>query len=358
MTDPYARLAEKLDQLPNGFPSTESGVELKILRKIFTPEEAEMAVKLRPIPETAQVIAERLNIPVEKMESILDNMVKKGQIGSTAMGGQQVYILFPFVFGIFEFQNPRLDREFAELMEEYGPTLVQAIGAHAPAIMRVVPINIQIDAQHQVMPYEDLRRTLEKAKSFQVMECICKKEQALIGNPCTYDLEVCLAMANHEGAFDKHPLGRIITKEEALEVVKKADEAGLVHATYNVQSGQMFVCNCCPCCCGMLRGVKRFNAPHLMAKSNFVALIDQDSCAACGICANDRCPIQAISETDDKFSVQPDKCLGCGVCIPTCPTESIKLIRKPKELQDQPPAHLMEWYFKRAENRGVRIMID
>jgi electron transport complex protein RnfB len=358
MTDVYKRLAAKLDALPNGFPATESGVELKILKKIFSPEDAEMALRIRPIPETAEAIAERLGKPVGEMEAILDKMVRKGQIGTASMQGQQVFMLFPFVFGIFEFQQPRLDKEFAELMEEYGPTLVRTVGKYAPAMMRVVPVNIQIDAQHQVYPYEDLRRVMEKAKSFQVMDCICKKERALVGEPCKHPMEVCLAFANSEGAFDKYPMGRIISREEALDVIRKSDEDGLVHATYNVQSGQMFVCNCCPCCCGVIRGMQEYGAPHLLAKSNYVAIIDQDSCAACGTCADERCPVKAVADEDGSYMVQPDRCIGCGVCVPTCPTESIKLIRKPESEHDQPPAHLMDWYFKRAENRGIRILVE
>jgi Na+-translocating ferredoxin:NAD+ oxidoreductase subunit B len=356
--DVYKKLAEKLDSLPNGFPATESGVELKILKKIFSPEDAEMALKIRPIPETPSAIAERLGKPVAEMEDILDKMVRKGQIGSTKMQGQQVYIFFPFVFGIYEFQQPRIDRELAELVEEYAPALAGTLGGYAPAVMRVVPVNIQIDAQHQVYPYEDLRRVMEKAKSFQLTDCICKKERALMGEPCKHSVEVCLAFANQEDAFDKHPTGRAISREEALEVIRKADEEGLVHATFNVQSGQMFVCNCCSCCCGALRGMLEYGAPHLMAKSNYVAIIDQDSCSSCGICADDRCQVKAVAEKDGSYVVQPDRCIGCGVCIPSCPTESIKLIRKPETEHDQPPAHLMDWYFKRAENRGIKILVE
>jgi H+/Na+-translocating ferredoxin:NAD+ oxidoreductase subunit B len=358
MTDVYKRLAEKLDAMPNGFPSTESGVELKILQKIFTPEDAELALKIRPIPETAAQIAKRLGKPVDEMEALLDAMVKKGQIGSARMNDQQVFVFFPFVFGIFEFQQPRLDKELAELVEEYQPSLMGTLGHYAPAVMRVVPVNIQIDAQHQVQPYEDLLHTLEKAKSFQIMDCICKKEKGLLGDPCKHPMEVCMAFANHEGAFDKYPLGRVISKEEAIEVVRKADEEGLVHATFNVQNGQMFVCNCCSCCCGMLRGMNQYNAPNLMAKSNYLATINQDTCASCGICADERCPVKAIAETDSGYEVQQDRCIGCGICVPTCATDSITLVRKPDAVHETPPDHLMDWYFKRAQSRGTKIVVD
>ncbi|MEI6135342.1 MAG: hypothetical protein WCP72_10235, partial [Desulfomonile sp.] len=150
MNDVYNRLATKLDQLPNGYPATESGVELKILQKIFTPEEAEMALKIRPIPEPAEAIAERLGKPLDEMQGILDDMVHKGQIGSANMRGQQVYMLVPFIVGIFEFQLNRLDKELADLVDEYAPSLMTTVGQFPPAVMRVVPINAQIEAQHEV----------------------------------------------------------------------------------------------------------------------------------------------------------------------------------------------------------------
>jgi Na+-translocating ferredoxin:NAD+ oxidoreductase subunit B len=358
MEEVYTRLAKKLDELPNGFPATDNGVELRILSKIFEPDEAEMALKLRPLPETNEAIAERLGKPAEEMQAILDRMVEKGQIGTTKIQEQQVYLLMPFVVGIFEFQLQRLDKELADLVEEYAPALMPALGGHPPALMRVVPVNAQIQAKHEVHRYEDIRQSLEKAKAFQVSDCICRKEQALQGHPCKHPTEVCLAFAREEGAFDRYDRGRVISKDEALEIITKAEAEGLVHATYNVQSGQMFVCNCCSCCCGVLRGMKAFNAPYLMAKSNYVAHIDQDTCAACGTCAQERCPVEAIVETDGLYAVQPERCIGCGVCSSTCPTESITLLKKPEDQQDVPPANLMDWYMKRAQSRGITIKID
>ena len=139
MNDSYKKLAEKLDKLPNGFPATDSGIELRILQKIFTPEEAEMAVKIRPIPETADAIAHRLGRMLDEMQSILDNMVLKGQIGTAKMKEGQVYMLVPFVVGIFEFQLYRLDKELADLVRAYAPYLMPSLGQHKPSLVRVIP---------------------------------------------------------------------------------------------------------------------------------------------------------------------------------------------------------------------------
>ncbi len=357
MNDVFKKLAKKLDELPNGYPATESGVELRILKKIFSPEDAEMALKLSPLPETAQAIAERLSVPEDEIQTILENMVIKGQIGSVKMNGNKTYLLMPFIVGIFEFQLNRLDKELVDMVGEYAPQLMEALGGHSPSLMRVVPINVKIDAQHQVLTYEDMTKIIDSAKSFQVNDCICRKERSLHGKTCSHSLEVCLGLSSSEDAFDDYPRGRVITKDEALNILRTAEEEGLVHSTYNVQNEQMFVCNCCSCCCGIIRGMKYFNAPYLLAKSNFVALIDQDVCQACGVCAEERCPMEAISETEGTYRVNPERCIGCGVCTTTCPTEAISLIRKPDSDSDNPPGDIVDWYFQRAASRGIPINV-
>ena len=358
MTDVYKRLAKRLDELPNGYPATESGVELKILQKIYEPEEAEMTLKMRPMPETVGAVADRLGKPVDEMQAILDNMAEKGHIGSFKMAGQQMYMLFPFLVGIYEFQLNRMDKELAELFEEYVPQLIETVGGFEPAVARVVPLSTEIKQDLHVHRYEDVRGMLESAKSFQVAECICRKEQALEGNPCKHTLETCLYFSPEENAYEKYVKGKVISKEEALKVMADAEEEGLVHCTYNIQDGQVFVCNCCSCCCGILRGVKDFHAPHVLAKSHFVASLDQESCEACGVCADERCPMDAIVEENGGYEVLAERCIGCGACVPSCPTESIALERKPESEHDTPPANLMAWYMDRAANRGVEIKID
>ncbi len=112
MEDVFKKLAVRLHELPNGYPATESGVELKILRKIFEPDEAAMALNLMPIPETAEAMAQRLGKPLEDLQATLDIMAEKGQIGSFKMFGNQVYTLVPFVVGIYEFQLNRMDKNW------------------------------------------------------------------------------------------------------------------------------------------------------------------------------------------------------------------------------------------------------
>ena len=354
MANVYKRLAKKLDKLPQGFPATESGVELKILQKIFSPEDAEMALRLKPFPETAEGIAGRLGKPHDEMRTTLDEMASRGQIAAMQWRGERRYALAPFVVGIFEYQLPHIDRELAELCEAYAPHLAQTLGGAEPGLARVVPVNKQIDGRTTVLAYEDTRLLLEGARSFRVMDCICRKENALMGKPCSHTSETCLTFSKEENAYDdSHLGGRIISREEALAVLDGAEEEGLVHCTYNFEHNQIFVCNCCSCCCWFLRLINEYQTPYGLVRSNWEAVIDEDLCETCGVCANERCPVEAIEETDGgDYRVIGERCIGCGVCVVTCPTEAMSMKSRPEAEHTVPPRNIVDWSVQRAANRS------
>ncbi len=353
--DIYKVLAKKLDEMPNGYPATDNGVELKILRKIFTPEEAEMATKLKSLPETVEQIAKRLEKTIPVMQQILDFMAEKGQIACMKLSGQDRYMLIPFIIGIYEFQLNRLDNELAELFDEYAPFLMKTVGGAEPALTRVVPVNAKIDPELEILPYENVMMILEKARSFSVRHCICRWHQALEGNLCKHSLETCLYFSGEENAFEKSGIGRPISKEDAIKILEETEKEGLIHNTYNIDSGHIFICNCCPCCCGLIKGMKEHKAPWLMARSNFVAYIDQDTCQNCSICLKKRCPVDAITESDDIYTVIPERCIGCGVCTTSCPSESIILRHRPDSEHNTPAKNLFDWRVKRSRNRKAVI---
>ena len=352
MADVYRRLAKKLDRLPQGFPATDSGVELRILRKVFSPADAEIALRLEGVPATADEVARRLRRPVPDVRATLDGMAARGQIGSFTSKGVQRYALTPFVIGIYEYQVDRLDREFAELFEAYAPHLLRTVGGARPTLARVVPIGASIDARLEVLGYEDLRAIIHEARSFALRDCICRKEQALLGHPCAHPLETCLGFSSEPRAFDYfNYAGRVISRDEALRLLDVTEQEGLVHATYNVREQPMFVCNCCSCCCGFLRGLKEHGAPHMLAPSGFVAAIDPDACTDCDACAP-RCPMDAIERTPPRYTVAADRCLGCGVCAPVCPTGAITLVRRPEDARTVPPRDIVHWSVERMSSRS------
>jgi Na+-translocating ferredoxin:NAD+ oxidoreductase subunit B len=352
MPDVYARLADALDKLPHGFPATPDGIEIEILQRIFTPEDAAMALRLKPIPETARQVARRLRRPADEVTATLDAMCERGQIFSLWQRGRRYYGLAPFIVGIYEFQLERLDREMAELFERYAPTLAATLGGAAPALARVIPVNRRIDARAEILPYDDLRAMLERCRSFRVADCICRKESALVGKPCHHTSETCMSFSPEPDAYRDLPeWGREVTREEALALLDRVEEEGLVHCTYNFQRGPFFVCNCCSCCCGFLRGLSEHGAPFMLARSNSVAAIDPETCIVCGECRDARCPVAAISETDDGMAVDGERCIGCGVCVLTCPTESIQFEPRPEAEQLTPPETLIHWSIARTDHR-------
>ena len=352
--DTYARLAKVLDTLPNGFPATESGIEIKLLKKIFRPEDAKLFCDLRLNWETAQQISERTGHPLPGLEAHLNKMRKRGQIFGVNVGGVKIFKMLPWAFGIFEFQVHHMDRELAEMCEEYAETYGKQFFKNKPQLMQVVPIEQEIQATHEALPYEKVSSIIETGQSFMVQDCICKKEKGLLDNPCDRPLEVCLAIAPVEGVFDNTAYGRQLTREEAYTLIKECEENALVHLTWNVESGHFFICNCCGCCCGVLRSMNEWGISEAV-NSNYYAEIDPEACSACGTCADERCQVNAIAEGDDAYSVIKEKCIGCGLCIDTCPSEAIQLIRKQESEIVPPPKDEMDWYEKRAKIRDIDI---
>ena len=349
----YQKLAKTLDTLPNGFPSTESGVEMKILKKLFSTEDAEIFCDLRLSFENPDEIAIRTGRDPKDLSHKLESMWERGLTFGIDFGTVKVYKMIPWVFGIYEFQLNHMDREFAELCEEYNLIFGEQFFKGQPQLMQVVPIERELRSDQESLPYEKVSAIIEAGQSFAVNECICKKEKRILDNGCDKPSEVCLAIAPVPGVFDNFPLGgRVISKEEAYEILKKSEEAGLVHLTGNVQSGHFYICNCCGCCCGVLRSINDLGLQNTI-NSNFYAEIDEDLCESCGICAEERCQIEAILETDDGYQVDREKCIGCGLCVATCPAEAIQLVRKNEEERVLPPVDENEWFDKRGEERGV-----
>lgn len=353
-TDIYQKLAEHLDAMPQGFPKTESGVELKILTKVFTEQEAEVAAQMKLIPETAEMAAERLGRDAGEMAELLERMASKGQLMGMGPKESRMYSAFPFLIGIHEFQLARLDKEYVELFEQYlEEALAERLGEIAPSQVRVYPVEEAIPNQLNILPFEKVSSMVEKAQAWAVSDCICRKEMKILGKGCDKTMNNCIAFSSDPNGFDIEYRGaRKATKQEVLDLLKKAEEEGLVHNSWNVQDDHVFICNCCTCCCAILRGVKMAKSPHFLAKSNYFAHIDADTCVACGVCADERCPVGAIDSRGEYFEVDRERCIGCGVCVVTCPSGALSLERKPEEQIELPPDNMISWTMEKAQKTG------
>jgi Fe-S-cluster-containing hydrogenase component 2 len=282
-------------------------------------------------------------------------MTQKGQLFGIDFGGTWVYKMLPWVFGIYEFQMERLDRELCELSEEYMDTFGRQFFSNQPQLMQVIPIEQEIKGVHEALPYEHVSSLIEKTKSFRVTDCICKKEKGIMGEPCKRSVQVCMALAPVPGIFEKGEWhGRVISKEEAYKILAKSEEEGLVHLTWNMQDGQFFICNCCSCCCGVLRSITELGIPAgSVVNSHYYAEIDPDECASCGTCAEERCQVNAIEEGAGSYVVVKEKCIGCGLCVSTCPQEAIKIVRKEEKDCVPPPQNEAAWFDERGKKRGT-----
>lgn len=351
--DVYVRLARRLDALPNGFPPTASGVELRLLAKIFAPEEAELASVMHLRYEPASEIAARAGMDPQVASRILKEMVRKGLIRAGRGEGQLVFKLLPFAVGFYEEQLPRLDAEMAMLVEQYfQETRGAGAAMPGPPLHRVIPVEEAVPFAIQIFPYERATQLIEEAKAWGVRDCICRVQQRLIGKVCRYEVETCLVFAPVEGAFDKNETIRPLTKEEALQLLRKTEEAGLVHTVGNYRDGISYICNCCTCCCGILRGVAEFGVPSAVAHSAFYATVESALCLGCGNCV-ERCQFGALSVQDGVCRVNYARCVGCGVCVVGCPSGALCLQRRPEEEQPPLPADIKDWMLRRAEERGV-----
>ncbi len=344
--DAYEHLADALGRLANGYPRTASGVEIRILRKICSPDEAALAGRLSGTAETAAVIAARTSEPVADVGKALFALVRRGLVWLDRQDGEVRFRLAPFIVGIYEAQGGLMDHELAHLVEDYlAEGGAQGIMGPQPALHRVVPAEGTVRSE-EILPYDDVRALLVGKKTFHVEECICRLQQDQLGDPCSYPTRVCLSFSGRERAA----VPGDITEAEALALLDETEQVGLVHSVRNVAEGVGYVCNCCGCCCGILRGITEWGIADSVARANYVAFIDPELCSDCGTCI-DRCQVGAIAEGDGFSVVDRARCIGCGLCVTGCPNDVARLERRPDVEIVHPPRTYVDWEQQRLLGR-------
>ncbi len=367
-TDIYERLANALEALPHGFPRTPSGVEMKLIRMAFTPEEVSLAGQLTRFPETAAEIAKRVGMDVAEATVLLESLIPRRLVrldskGMAAPGmmptaeGEKKYRLAPFLVGWYEANMRLLGKEFAELFEQY---VIEGGGekilAPRPGVLGVVPVRGSLKPeQMKVMEsHLDIDAHFKRHERFLVIDCVCKREQELQGH---HDCKLPMKRCGFVGLPPQTPLGEnVLDREEASKLLGELGQLGHVNlAFYGFTMGAdtpQFVgtCNCCSCCCGILHGQKISGVAEGPQRSNYRAVIDTEGCIACGACI-ERCPVDAIAADENgKSKVERAKCIGCGVCVIGCPTDAIELVPVSAEEWFHNPASMAEWEEMRLKN--------
>jgi H+/Na+-translocating ferredoxin:NAD+ oxidoreductase subunit B len=355
MSNVYERLRERLDMFPQGFPKTRSRVELKILRHLFTPDEAEIMLHLRPFPEKVADIAERTGKNRTELGETLYGMSRRGLIWRyRAPDDELYYFLIPWVVGIWEYQLNNLTQENIKLYEKYfeeGMVPAQRNRKTGIGGFRVIPVEKEIDGSTEIQPYEKVSQIIESHTRFAVADCICRKEAGMLGKGCDKLLEACMSFGPSADFYIENGMGREISKEEATKILAKAEEDGLIHCSINSAGNKQLICNCCGCCCKSLANLTKYGNAQAVVTSNYYATKDQDTCTDCGTCV-ERCQVDAIRSENDGTVIDRVKCIGCGLCASTCPTGSITMVHKPPQEASPIFSHAREMFQAMGKETG------
>ena len=348
----YRDLQKHLDRMPISYPATKSGVEIRILKHLFTPEEAKIALELSMLPEPVERIYKRVKksgMSIEELQQLLEQMVRKGNILGTQEGSEKHYSNIVLEIGMYEFQVNRLTKDFVKDIIQYdNEAFEDELAKTRIPQLRTIPVekSIPIPEKYQVSDYDKVRKIVENVSGqIAVASCICRQSKDLVGENCTItDLrETCLILSSDEYNYYVYAgIGRPITKEEALNILEKAQEAGLVLQPYNAQRPEC-ICCCCGDCCGILKYMKKYPRPADYYASNYYAEVDPELCTGCQTCV-ERCQLDASSIVNDVAVVDLDRCIGCGNCVVTCESNAIQLQKKEEETT--PPKDAETLYMK------------
>ncbi len=332
----YRELQLYLDKYPIGYPATDSGTEIEILKYFFTEEEARISLCLSLTNSSTGRIARRykrkygISYNIDELVERLDALFMKGCIRRSERAPYK-YGSAMLAVGMFEFHVDDLTPELMEMLHSYyEEAFSNEFFRMAIPQLRTSPHLKAVVPEHKIDTYDNMRAYIRKTKQIiHVANCVCKQGEAILGKPCrvTDDYEICIQFG--EGGYLDRGRSRIISREDAIAILDKAEDKGLVIQPANSLQ-PLFICLCCGCCCGVITNAKKFEKPVELFATNYVIKIDEEACSGCGLCVK-RCPMEALTREGKKIIINNDRCIGCGVCAVKCPTKAARLIKKPVE---------------------------
>ena len=336
----YKELLEVMKKRGGGYAGMDIPEFYEMVEEMFTPEEAEVNNVMPRGPFTAKDMAKQMGRDVAEIKGILETMANKGICMATNMDGTQFYQSARFMPGILEFQfmsgkTTEKDKKIARLIHAYEKAFDEKIDVTAMTFptTRVITVDSTIEPSNQVHTYDQVQTYIDKSDTIAVTACFCRhaavlRDEDIHGMPN----DVCMQFGQGAQYAIERLGGRKVSKNEAREVLDRAEEAGLIHMSQNMQDmtgGMDFICNCDRWHCGTVTRALAKPQPGLFFNSGFEPRFDPDLCVACETCI-DRCPPEALTMgEDDVPQVDLEKCFGCAVCATGCPSEAIVMLNKP-----------------------------
>ena len=323
---------------------------LTILKSNFTEEEANVILSIpsKRIPfqgVSINEISKSIDIPLQNLKETLENLANKGLLFSykSKDTGEQMYALqqsafgFPQVFFWKGEETPHSRNMAKQVLKYYNTEVTRESYSTKPIPFRFIPVEETIQPETQaILPYQVMKEIIKKAEVIAVAHCICRQSMKLIGRECEHPLEVCMKFNDLARYIIDKGFAREVSIEEALEISKKASEAGLVHFTDNAIDNVQQNCNCCGCSCWNLGRIKRRMIPRdEIIATYFIRETLSENCVGCGNCI-EICPADALNLENNIAIVDKDWCIGCGVCVSKCPNDAIKIVLR-EDLKERVP---------------------
>jgi ferredoxin len=312
---------------------------------------------------------------MEKVEELATSLAKKGLIfNQPSSAGLMIYRLLPFMLvGVMEYkfmveltgsqEEKDLAKLFEKLLEELRDQIqdnydtLSPLFNSAPSVDRTVPARITEDGkpiqiipigkaleatEEFVLPSQTVEEIINKFDDIAVGYCFCRQRRSLLGDPCSTDAPTlnCFTFGKSARHTAAQGFAKKVTKEEALKIMKEAENAGLIHKAFHPGSKESkpetSICNCCKDCCDTLELWRSGTLP-LINSTYHLSAIDIESCSGCGTCV-DWCPTDAIVLNEKELAQRDESaCLGCGVCSRFCPEGAISLKEGLRRVFIMPP---------------------
>jgi Na+-translocating ferredoxin:NAD+ oxidoreductase subunit B len=354
--DVYEKLRARLDEMTVGFPTTESGAEIRLLKQLFSGEEANTYLAMNNGYQFPAEVAQLLGEDEATVAARMLMMSQKGLLFRVRgrQGKPNKYRVLPWLIGIMDVQVDHLSKQY---LKDAGDFFVNGLKKKTGIIkklpmLRILPVNEKLVAGNRILPIDDAISILQSKDRISVANCICRQTAQIAGATCSHPMETCLQCDSWADYFVGNGIARYVSQEEAIAIIKRNEENGAVIEVMN-SAGAEIMCSCCPCHCIILALLRVTSDPGREFVSNYVCKHDASLCTNCGICVK-RCPIRARRLSDDRMAYKPELCIGCGLCVSTCQAKANELLRKDENKIYTPPETIFDTYdeIERMKKQG------